>query len=67
MNDKMYKALIAIGILDDEATMIDEQMKLAIGSIKLIRKYAIMHDHLNDQLFLDFMDEINKLSIDPEQ
>ena len=69
MNEKLFKAMIAIDAINDSKgqDILKEQMNIAIGSIKLIRKYAIEYNQLNEQWFLDFMDEINKLSIDPEQ
>jgi len=38
-----------------------------IQEIKAIRNLAIEYDMLNEQETLDWLDEINKLSIDPEQ
>jgi len=69
MNEKLFKAMITIDAINDSKgqDILKEQMNIAIGSIKLIRKYAIEYNQLNEQWFLDFMDEINKLSIDPEQ
>lgn len=38
-----------------------------IQEIKAIRDLAIEYDMLNEQETLDWLDEMNKLSIDPEQ
>ena len=38
-----------------------------IQEIKAIRNLAIEYDMLNKQETLDWLDEMNKLSIDPEQ
>ena len=38
-----------------------------IQEIKAIRNLAIEYDMLNEQETLDWLDEMNKLSIDPEQ
>ena len=65
MNDKLFEAMKAMGLLGD--FKVEEQIQLAIGSIKLVRKYAEAMDQLDEQWFLDFLDEINKLSIDPDR
>ena len=59
MNDKLYDALVAIGVMDDEPTMINEQIKVAIGSIKLIKKYAMMYD--KDELYEDFVNQVKEI------
>lgn len=46
--------------------MFKQQIELVIFIIKMIRMYAQKMGHLNEQWFLDFMDELNELSIDPE-
>lgn len=38
-----------------------------IQEIKAIRNLAIEYNMLNEQETLDWLDEMNKLSIDPEQ
>ena len=65
MNDKLFEAMKAMGLLGE--FKVEEQIQLAIGSIKLVRKYAEAMDQLDEQWFLDFLDEINKLSIDPDR
>ena len=59
MNDKLYDALVAIGVMDDEPTMINEQIKVAIGSIKLIKKYAMIYD--KDELYEDFVNQVKEI------
>ena len=38
-----------------------------LEQIKNIQEYAIKNNMLNEQWFLNFQDELNKLSLDPEQ
>ena len=38
-----------------------------LEQIKNIQEYAIENNMLNEQWFLNFQDELNKLSLDPEQ
>ena len=59
MNDKMYEALVAIGVLDSETNMVDQQMNIAIGSIKLIKKYANMYG--KDELYEDFVKRVKEV------
>ena len=40
---------------------------IIIKDVKMIREYAIENNLLDTQEFLDFMDELNKLSIDPNR
>lgn len=65
MNDKLYEAMKAVGAIEDYD--VRKQISIAIGSIKLIRKYAETTNQLDEQWFLDFLDTINKLSIDPDR
>jgi hypothetical protein len=65
MNDKLFEAMKAIGAIEDYD--IRKQISIAIGSIKLVRKYAETTNQLDKQWFLDFLDTINELSIDPDR
>ena len=40
---------------------------IVLNDIREIRKYAIENNLLDTQEFLDFMDTLNKLSIDPDR
>lgn len=45
-----------------------ETMTTIINDIKKVRQYCKDRNLLNNQLYLDFEDELNKLSVlDPEQ
>jgi hypothetical protein len=55
----MYKALVAIGVLDSETNMVDQQINIAIGSIKLIKKYASMYG--KDELYEDFVKRVKEV------
>jgi len=65
MNDKLFEAMKAIGVIEDYD--VRKHMSIAIGSIKLVRKYAETTNQLDEQWFLDFLDTINELSIDPDR
>lgn len=41
--------------------------KIVIKDINEIKKFAIDNKLLDTQEFLDFMDELNKLSLDPDR
>lgn len=45
----------------------NEKIERIIEEIKEIRNYAIVTHQLDEQWFLDFLDDINKLSIDPDR
>ena len=48
----------------------EQVIKISNGlleQIKNIQEYAIKNNMLNEQWFLNFQDELNKLSLDPEQ
>jgi len=65
MNDKLFEAMKAIGAIEDYD--VKKHISIAIGSIKLVRKYAETTNQLDEQWFLDFLDTINELSIDPDR
>lgn len=44
-----------------------EKVCYVIKTIKEIREYAAKNNQLDAQWFLDFLDDINKLSIDPDR
>ena len=60
MNDKLFET---IGATED----IKNKISIAIDSIKLVRKYAETTNQLDEQWFLNFLDTINELSIDPDR
>ena len=43
----------------------ENYLNAIIDNIKQVREFAIETDSYNDQWFLDFLDNINTLSIDP--
>lgn len=43
----------------------ENYLNVIINNIKQVREFAIETDSYNDQWFLDFLDKINALSIDP--
>lgn len=43
----------------------ENYLNVIINNIKQVREFAIETDSYNDQWFLDFLDKINTLSIDP--
>lgn len=57
MNERLFKAMAAIGAIDNDA--LNKQMKIAIGSIKLIKKYA--EEYGKDKWYEDFINEIREL------
>jgi hypothetical protein len=65
MNDKLFEAMKAIGAIEDYD--VRKHISIAIGSIKLVRKYAEATNQLDEQWFLNFLDTINELSIDPDR
>lgn len=40
---------------------------IILNDVNEIRQYAIENNLLDTQEFIDFMDELNKLSIDPDR
>lgn len=57
MNDKLIEAMVAVGAIDSDA--LNKQMKVAIGSIKLIKKYA--EEYGKDKWYEDFVKQIKEL------
>lgn len=43
----------------------ENYLNVIINNIKQVREFAIETDSYNDQWFLDFLDKLNALSIDP--
>ena len=65
MNEKIFEVMLNMGMISNYD--VNEHIKMAIGSIKLVREYAKVNNQLDEQWFLDFLDDINKLSIDPDR
>lgn len=65
MNDKLFEVMKTLGLIENYN--VEEQMTMAIGSIKLVRKFAEATNQLDEQWYLNFLDEINKLSIDQDR
>lgn len=57
MNDKLIEAMVTVGAIDNDA--LNKQMKVAIGSIKLIKKYA--EEYGKDEWYEDFVKQIKEL------
>lgn len=48
-------------------SLFKELYEVTIQQIKLVRKLSIEYDMLNEQEWINFQDELNKLSLDPNQ
>lgn len=44
----------------------EELYNISIVIIDIIRNLSIKHKMLNEQSFIDWMDDLNRLSIDPD-